>query len=204
MINFVYFGTPLFSKIVLEKLINNNYLPLALITNPDRPVGRKKIITPPETKKLILEKKLENKIKIFQPEILDEKFINSIQNLNPLFGIVCAYSKIIPGNVLNIFKKGVLGVHPSLLPKYRGPSPIQSAILNGEKESGTTIYLLDDKMDHGPILIQEKINIENLDYQTSSLKLAELGGDLLVKILPDFIENKITFVPQDENLATYT
>jgi methionyl-tRNA formyltransferase len=204
MNNFIFFGTPLFSKIILEKLINNNFLPKALITNPDRPVGRKKIITPPETKSLILEKKLENQIKIFQPENLNDNFINEIKNLRPEFGIICAYSKIIPNVLLNLFPKGILGVHPSLLPKYRGASPIQSAILNGEKESGITIYLLDDKMDHGPILIQEKINIENLYYNEALIKLANLGGDLLIKILPNFYQNKINPISQNENLATYT
>lgn len=202
--DFIFFGSPIFSKIVLETLIKNNYIPKILISNPDKPIGRKKIITPPATKKFILENNLNNKIKILQPEKLNENFINELQKEKLLFGIVCAYSKIIPNTILEILPNKILGVHPSLLPKYRGPSPIQSAILNGEKESGVSIYILDDKMDHGPILIQKKCEIDNLYYEEASKKLAELAGDILVKIIPEFLNNKIKPYLQDENLATYT
>jgi len=201
---FIFFGSPLFARIVLEKLIEKNFLPLALVCNPDKPFGRKKIITPPETKKLILEKKLENQIKIFQPEILDKNFILEIKNLNPQFAIVCAYSKIIPQEILEVFPRGVLGIHPSLLPKYRGATPIQSAILNGEKESGITIYLLDEKMDHGPILSQRKTEIQNLNFEKVLFKLAYLAGDLIIETIPNYLENKISLKYQDDLQATYT
>lgn len=204
MNKFIFFGSPDFSKIVLEKLINFNFLPQAIVCNPDRPVGRKKIITPPPTKKLILDKKLESKIKIFQPEILDENFVNILKELYPKFGIVCAYAKILPQTILDIFPAGILGIHPSLLPKYRGPSPIQTAILDGQKLSGITIYLLDDKVDHGPILAQKECSIENLNFQEVSQKLAELAGNLLCELLPQFLENKIKPIPQDDKVATYT
>lgn len=204
MNKFIFFGSPDFSKIVLEKLINFNFLPQAIVCNPDRPVGRKKIITPPPTKKLILDKKLESKIKIFQPEILDENFVNILKELHPKFGIVCAYAKILPQIILDIFPAGILGIHPSLLPKYRGPSPIQTAILDGQKLSGITIYLLDDKVDHGPILAQKECSIENLNFQEVSQKLAELAGNLLCELLPQFLENKIKPIPQNEKVATYT
>lgn len=204
MNNFVFWGTPLFAKIVLEKLIDNNYYPSIVVTNPDKPVGRKKIITPPPVKTLIFNKKLENKIKILQPEKLDQVFINQLIEEKPEFGIICAYSKIISKEILNIFPKQVLGVHPSLLPKYRGPSPIQSAILNNEKQTGITIYIVDEKMDHGPILIQKQCDIENLYYEEASQKLAELAGNILVETIPQFLNNEIKIQIQDEKLATYT
>ncbi|MCX7589344.1 MAG: methionyl-tRNA formyltransferase [Patescibacteria group bacterium] len=204
MNNFIFFGTSNFSKIVLEELINYNYLPSALITNPDKPIGRNKIITPPPTKELIFQKKLNSQVKILQPEKIDQNLINDIKNIKPEFGIICAYSKIIPVEILNIFPKGILGIHPSLLPKYRGPSPIQSSILVGEKESGTTIYLVDEKMDHGPILIQKKCLIEDLYYEEANKKLAQLSAEALLEILPKFLNNQIKTYKQDENLATYT
>ena len=201
---FIFFGSPLFARIVLEKLVKNNFLPLALVCNQDKPFGRKKIITPPETKKFILENNLENEIKIFQPEILDNDFILKLKNLNADFAIVCAYSKILSNEILNIFSKGILGVHPSLLPKYRGASPIQSTILAGEEKSGITIYLLDDKMDHGPILAQKETEIKNLNFEKVYLKLAQLGGDLISEIIPLYFNNKIIPQKQDDNQATYT
>jgi len=201
---FIFFGSPLFARIVLEKLVKNNFLPLALVCNPDKPFGRKKIITSPETKKFILENNLENEIKIFQPEILDNDFILKLKNLNADFAIVCAYSKILPNEILNIFPKGILGVHPSLLPKYRGASPIQSVILAGEEKSGITIYLLDDKMDHGPILAQKETEIKNLNFEKVYLKLAQIGGDLISETIPLYFNNKIIPQKQDDNQATYT
>jgi methionyl-tRNA formyltransferase len=204
MNNFIFFGSPLFSKIVLEKIIENGFVPKALVCNPDKPTGRKKIITPPETKKLILEKYLNKKIKILQPEKLNQEFINEILKINPSFAIVCAYSKILNKEVLNLFPKGILGVHPSILPKYRGPAPIQWTILNGEKESGVTIYLLDELTDHGPILAQQKTEILNLNFEQTQEKLANLAGELLVKTIPLFLDGKINPQIQDETLATYT
>jgi methionyl-tRNA formyltransferase len=204
---YVFFGSPKFAQIVLEKLIKNDLVPLALVCNPDKPFGRKKIITPPDTKKLVLENNLA--IKIFQPQTKEdlENIFKNDQDLAQIsFGIVAAYSKIIPKSVIETFPKGIIGVHPSLLPKYRGPSPIQSAILDGQTESGVTLYLLDEKMDHGPIIAQESIEIS--DFSLNFVKLTEilanLAADLLIKTIPLFIEGKITLHPQDEHQATYT
>ncbi len=202
MNNFIFFGSPLFAKIVLEKIIKNGFVPQALVCNPDKPVGRKKIITPPETKKIILE--LAPSVLIFQPEKLNETFINQLKELKAEFGVVCAYSKILPKEILDIFPLGILGVHPSLLPKYRGPSPIQQAILDGEEKSGVTIYLLDVLVDHGPILAQAETEIKNLSFEEAYIKLAEFAGNLLTKTLYDFLNKKIRPQPQNENLATYT
>jgi methionyl-tRNA formyltransferase len=122
----------------------------------------------------------------------------------PDFFIVAAYSKILPKEILAIPQLGTIGVHPSLLPKYRGPTPIQSAILNGEKETGVTLFLADQKIDHGPIVAQEKIEIFNSNYAHLERELGELGGDLLVRTLIPFLEGKIKPVPQNEAEATYT
>jgi len=124
---YVFFGTPEFSATILDSLIEAGYPPLALVCNPDRPFGRSKIITPPPTKKLVEEKELD--IKIFQPENKNELIEMSSEFFSDaLFGIVASYSNIIPIDVIDSAKLGIIGVHPSLLPKFRGPSPIQSVI----------------------------------------------------------------------------
>ncbi len=120
--------------------------------------------------------------------------------------IVADYGKIIPKEILDIPKHGSLNIHPSLLPKFRGPSPIQSFILSGEKETGVTIILMDEKMDHGPIIAISnlKSQISNLYYKELEEKLAELGGELLIKTIPDWIEDKIKPQEQNHSQATYT
>jgi len=198
---FVFFGTPEFAAIILEKLINAGYVPEAVVCNPDRPVGRKKIITPPPTK--VLAEKYG--IKIHQPETLaNSKF--EIRNSKLDFFVVAAYSQIIPKEILSIPRLGAIGVHPSLLPKYRGSSPIQSAILNGDEETGVSLYLMDDKMDHGQILSQRKLEFPISNFQFSILyqKLSELSADLLIETLPKFLNSEIKPLFQDESQSTYT
>lgn len=202
---FLFFGTPEFASIILQKLIAAGFIPLGVICNPDRPVGRKKIITSPPTK--ILANRLN--IPVLQPEKIEvESLKKEIHKKTKSrffdFFIVAAYSKIIPAKILKIPRLGVIGVHPSLLPKYRGPSPIQSTILNGEKVTGVTLYLLDEKMDHGPILAKKEMLVDNLSFPNLSKNLAELGGDLLAQILPKFLKKEITPLPQNETEATYT
>lgn len=193
-------GTPDFAAPALERLIKAGYKILAALTGPDKPVGRKQILTPPPIKKIALK----HQIPVLQPEkLLTLK--SQISNLNPNLIIVVAFGKIIPKEILEIPKYGSLNVHPSLLPKYRGPSPIQFAILNGEKITGTTIMLMDEKMDHGPILAQEKIVVEPKETsQTLHQKLSRLGADLLLKTIPLYLSGKIKPKPQDEKKATYT
>jgi len=203
---YIFFGTPEFAAIILEKLLGAGFVPQAVVCNPDRPVGRKKIITSPPVKAGIMnqEARIKNQIKILQPENLS-LLHNSLFMLHPDFFIVAAYANIIPGEMLKIPKMGAVGVHPSLLPKYRGPSPIQTAILNGEEETGVTLYLLDEKMDHGPIIENRKWKIENrTTYLELQKQLAELGGNLLVETIPKFLAGEIKPQPQNEELATYT
>ena len=201
---YFFFGTPKFSAAVLKKLIDGGMPPSGVVSNPDRPAGRKKIITSPPTKVLALE----HGIPVYQPEKLSKLEIENwkLEIGEPEFAVVAAYAKIIPREVINAFPKGIIGVHPSLLPKYRGASPIQSAILNGDKETGVTLYQMDEKIDHGDILVNDKFQMTNskITYEELEERLAELAGDLLVKILPDFAESGIKPAAQDESRATFT
>ena len=198
---YIFFGTPDFAAIILEKLVKAGLPPSFVVCNPDKPVGRKHIITPPSTKLLAIK----YNIPILQPEVLSNlKF--KIQNLKFDVFIIAAYAKIIPKEILEIPRLGVIGVHPSLLPKYRGSSPIQSVILNGDSETGVSLFLVDKKADHGPIFAQRALNYELriMNYGELSQKLAELGADLLVETLPKFVKGEIIPLPQDETKATYT
>jgi methionyl-tRNA formyltransferase len=198
--NFVFFGTPDFAAIILEKLIAAGFVPTAVICNPDRPVGRKKIITPPPTK-LLANK---HGIQVLQPENPSSLF-SILSSFGADFAVVAAYAKIIPKEIIDIFPRGATGVHPSLLPKYRGPTPVQSAILGGEEETGVTLYLLDEKVDHGSVLAKGKLRIADREtYGGLIEKLAVLGGELLLKTLPDYIAGKILPQAQDDGGATYT
>ncbi len=200
--NYAFFGTPDFAAIILKRLIASGDPPSVVVCNPDRPVGRKKIITSPPTKTIAQK----SDILALQPEQLDRAFGARIASFNCDFFIVAAYAKIIPAEILQIPPLGTIGVHPSLLPKYRGASPIQSVILAGERETGVTLYLLDEKMDHGPILASAKLKRESgrPAYEELQKELAELGGNLLVATLPMFFKDLIKGRPQNEAEATYT
>jgi len=197
---YVFFGTPDFAAIILEKLVKTGWLPTVVVCNPDKPVGRKQIITLPPTKVLALK----YGIKVYQPEKLEvQKLKLEIGEID--FAIVVAYAKIIPKEILELPQLGFIAVHPSLLPKYRGSSPIQTAILDGEKETGVTLFLADEKVDHGKILAASRLPLEVKDnYESLSKKLAESGGVLLIEILPKYLKNEITPLTQDESQATYT
>lgn len=201
---YIYFGTPEFSAIILEKLIDSRMSPVALVCNPDRPMGRKMIITPPPTKEMVLRKRLLA-IDILQPEKINEEFLNKLKSYEADFFVVAAYAKILPNSLLTIPRLGAIGVHPSLLPKLRGASPIQSAILDGDTQTGVTLYLLDEKVDHGPILNCAVYGMPAPHaYVNLSDILARLASSLLVKILPDFVEGKITPERQNDTEATFT
>ncbi len=200
---FVFFGTPEFAAIILQKLIDGGFIPAAVVCNPDRPVGRKKIITAPPVKQVIRNEKLESRIEILQPES-SSSLISHLSSLKPDFFIVAAYAQILPKKLLEIPRLGVIGVHPSLLPKHRGASPIQSAILDGDEKTGVTLYLLDDKMDHGPILATKSLKLKAQGYIELMEELAEAGGDLLVQALPKYLSGEIAPMAQNESEATYT
>ncbi len=201
--NFVFFGSPNFASIILEKLVKAGFIPAAVVCNPDKPVGRKKIITPPAVKSLILKHSSWN-MDILQPENLDSDFQFQVSGFKPDVFIVAAYAKILPKEIIAIPKMGAIGVHPSLLPKHRGSAPIQNQILQGDKTGGTTLFLIDEKMDNGPILSQKEIAIENQNYEELEKELADLSAELLIETLPKFLEKKITPQKQNSSFATYT
>jgi methionyl-tRNA formyltransferase len=204
---FVFFGTSRFSVILLEELkAVSGIVPDLIITAPDRPVGRKQIITPPPVK----DWAIENDVATFQPESLrnnTEELIEELKNYS-LF-IVASYGKIIPKEILDIpTEHGTLNVHPSLLPKYRGASPIQSQILNDEKNVGTTIILMDEEMDHGDIIAQKEISFTTEEfpapYNNVEEKLAKESAVLLADTLPKWISKEISATPQNHDTATFT
>ncbi len=194
-------GTPDFSVPILDVLIMN-YNIIAVVTQPDKKVGRKQILTQSPVKKFALA----NKIEVLQPEKIkgNNEFICRIKDLNPDLIIVAAYGLILPKEILDIPKFGTINIHASLLPKYRGASPIQAAILNGDKETGVTIMLVNEKMDEGPMLAQKTITISNNDnLESLHDKLSALGANLLLEILPKYLSGQIQPKSQDNSQATY-
>lgn len=203
-LNFIFWGTPDVASETLEILKENGYMPSLIVTAPDKPQGRKMLMTPPPVKAWAIE----NNVPYIQPEKLITEEIRDVlrtlgQNI-PIFFCVVAYGKIMPEEILNMPKLGSINIHYSLLPKYRGASPVESAILNGDKETGVSIQKMIYQMDAGPIIAEEKINISK-DEKASDLRkrLIKIGGELLIKTLPDFIEGKTNEIIQNENEATF-
>jgi len=198
-----FFGTPEFSVPALEILsFIPNMKTVAVFTQPDKPIGKKKIVTPPPIK--IAAKKL--KLPVFQPEKLNNQtFINQLQDLHLDVCLVVAYGKIIPDTALAIPRFGWLNIHPSLLPKYRGASPIQQAILDGKLQSGVTLMKLDKGLDTGPIIIQWSCTI-NSDETAATLhdKLSQHGAQLISDNLYNYFQGELKPIAQDNNQATIT
>lgn len=196
----IFMGTPEFGAIILEGLIKKEYKPVLVITSPDKPIGRKQVLTPSLVK--VFAQKYG--ISVIQPlKIKDAK--NKIEKLNPDLIILAAYGKIIPKEILDIPKHGSLNIHPSLLPRWRGPSPVQYTILNGDKETGVTIMKMAEKVDSGSILAQKEIKLEgNETDDTLHDKLGKLGADLLVETIAKWLKGEIKEKTQDESKATYT
>jgi methionyl-tRNA formyltransferase len=200
-IPFVFFGSPEFAVKILDVLKSHDYFPVCIVTQEDKPKGRKLIITPPPVKIWAQE----HSIPFIQPKTLrSSEIVEELAKWNAEVFIVASYGKIIPQAVLDIPKKGTLNVHPSLLPKLRGASPIPGAILQEEK-TGVSIMLLDADMDHGPILAQEVANIANWPPYADELEniLANIGGNLLVRTLPEWVQGNITAVEQEHDKATF-
>ena len=209
-LNFVFWGTPDVASETLEILKQNGYMPSLIITATDKPQGRKMLITPPPVKVWAIK----NNIPYIQPEKLHQEFFNKLKpsclEPNCLF-LVVAYGKIIPEEILNIPKLGSINIHYSLLPKYRGASPVESAILNGDTVTGVTIQKMIFKMDAGPILAEEKTNIFP-DEKAGDLRkrLIKIGGEMIVKLLTPsasgtspHIGGGWVGVEQDENETTF-
>lgn len=197
----IFLGNPEFALPSLEALVKENYQIAGVITSPDKPTGRKQILTPPPVK--VLARK--NNLSVYQPKDKNE-LLEIVKELQPDLAVVVAYGMIFPKEVLDIPKYGFINIHPSLLPKYRGATPIQAAILNGDEKTGVSLFLIDEKMDHGQILAKREFELPITNFQFSNLfqKLAEFGANLLIETLPKYVNGKIIPLPQDDSLATYT
>lgn len=196
----IFMGTASFSKQVLEKLLENNYNVVAVVTQPDRFVGRKKVLTMPEVKEVALA----SGIPVYQPLKIKEEY-QEIIALEPDLIITAAYGQIVPEAVLNAPKIGCINVHASLLPKYRGGAPVHYAIMEGEEVTGVTIMYMVKKMDAGNIISQVEVPI-GAEETTGELyeRLSIAGAELLLETLPSVLAGTNESIAQDESLVTYS
>lgn len=197
--NYTFFGTPEFAEIILENLIKKDFKPSTVVCNPDRPAGRNQVITPPPTKVIAQE----NNIDLYQPEKLSiYEFKKHIPNHD--FAVLAAYGKIIPKEIIEYFPKGIIGVHPSLLPKYRGPTPIRSAMLDKEEATGVTLFLTEKGVDSGPIISQREVNIGGMTYPELKKELANIGSKMVAEDVSGYLAGKIDPKPQEGSKASQT
>ena len=195
----VFMGTPQFASKILEGLLINEYNIVCVVCQPDKAVGRKHLLQACPVKQLSNDKM----IPVISPENIKNDY-QEILEYKPDLIITCAYGQIIPKQILDYPKYKCINVHASLLPKYRGASPIQSALINGENKTGVSLMYMNEKMDAGDILYQESIDIDIHDTNTSLFaKLADLGLKILLEHLPDIFEDNINPIRQDEDLVTY-
>ena len=196
----VFFGTEEFSAISLQALINAGFEISAIITKPDSRKGRGQKLQAPTVKKI--GEKFE--IPVLQPSKMSE-IVDFIENLpvRPI-GVLVSFGRIIPQNIIELFDGGIVNVHPSLLPKYRGPSPIESAIFSGDKKTGVSIMSLSKEMDAGDVYIQEEFPLKGNE---TSLELYEtcgkIGAEMLINHLPAIMSAKMTANPQNDSEASY-
>ena len=196
----VFMGTPDFAANILEGLIKAEYNIVAVVTQPDAEIGRKRVLTPSSVKSVALKYNIPvltpNKIRLEYEPVLAYK---------PDLIITSAYGQIIPSEILDYPKYKCINTHGSLLPKYRGASPIQSAIMNGETTTGMSIMYMNEKMDEGDILVQKTIDIDIHDTSTTLFnKMSQLTLDILLDFLPKLFNNDINPIKQDDSKATYT
>lgn len=199
-LNFAFFGTPDVASKTLDILKKEGYLPSIIITSPDKASGRGLSIK--ETPVSIWAK--ENNIKILKIEKIDEDFTKEFEKLNLDLSIVVAYGKILPEDLINTPKLGTINIHYSLLPKYRGASPVESTLLNGDTTTGVSIQQMEFKLDSGPIIAEENIDIDINETKTKLKdKLIKIGGELLCKIIPNIIDKNINPKIQDESCVSF-
>ncbi|TFG35331.1 MAG: methionyl-tRNA formyltransferase, partial [Parcubacteria group bacterium] len=195
----IFLGTPEFGAIILEEMINSDYCPSLVFTMPDEPVGRKQILTPPPVKVIAQKYGIPflqtKKVQEFRPEI---------EKLNPDLIVSAAFGQIFPQDILDMPKFKSLNVHPSILPKYRGSSPIQAAILSGDEETGVSIILMDKLLDHGPIIaMSQPVLTDNYNFKELTKKLALDGAKTLIEAIPLWLEGKIDPKEQDDSRAVF-
>ena len=197
---FAFFGTPYVGRDTLLKLLEHGWKPEVVIANPDAPRGRKQVMTASETKVLAQE----HGIPVLTPESLDSDFIESLAKYACDFAVVVAYGKILPEALINAFSKGVLNIHYSLLPKYRGASPVEAALLSDDKETGVTIQKMVHKLDAGDIIAaRTEAVLPDDTVITLRARLIALGGDLLADTLPKYLNSEIKPLEQNEAEVTF-
>ncbi|MDR6227231.1 methionyl-tRNA formyltransferase [Desmospora profundinema] len=197
----VFMGTPDFAVPSLRALVTKGYRVVGVVTQPDRPRGRKRILTPPPVKVAAKEWDLP----VFQPErVRSPEALDELLAWEPDLIVTAAYGQILPRKLLETPRHGCINVHASLLPRYRGGAPIHHALIQGEKETGVTIMYMVEALDAGDMLAQESIPIE-ADDDVASLhdKLSRIGADLLLQTLPPLLRGEITPVPQDPDAVTF-
>lgn len=201
----VFMGTCNFAVSIMEKLVDSNYNLAAVYTQPDRAQNRGLKVSCCPIKNFTNNKKLKN-IKISEPDSLSTaEEIKKFKDISPDLVVVAAYGKMIPDSMLKIPKYGFINVHPSLLPKYRGPSPIQTALLNEDEITGISIIKLSDKMDAGDILFQQKLKINKGENALKlNQRLSELSAEILPEVIDNYLDGKIKAIQQDDEKATFT
>lgn len=199
---YIFFGTGRFAEIVLTGLLQSGLKPAMVVTQPDKPVGREQLVTSSAVKQIALK----NNLPFIQPASLKKsESFQAFFDLKPDLNIVADYGELIPLSIINLPHLKTVNIHPSLLPKYRGAAPIQAAILNGDTETGVSIMLMDEEMDHGPIVAISKMQLTDSKRHEELLEdLGRRGAELLINILSDYLEGKIKPVEQNHSLASYT
>lgn len=200
MNDFAYFGTPYVARDTLRALVEEGYTPRVVISSPDAAKGRGLHLTPSDTKAWAQEHGLP----VETPEVFDAAFLEALAGYGCQFAIVVAYGKILSQPLLDMFPRGVINVHYSLLPSYRGASPVETALRNGDACTGVTIQQMAYKLDSGNILAQRKVSIELTDTTlTLRPRLIATGAELLIEVLPSFMSGQLPGVPQDEDDVSY-
>ena len=195
----IFFGTEEYSLVALKALVENDFDVVAVVTKPDMIKGRgRKLVAPP-----VKAYAIEQNIAVWQPTKLTE-IADKITALQPVAGVLVAYGKIIPQRIINLFTPGIINLHPSLLPLYRGPSPIESAIANLDQQTGVSIMQLDAEMDAGSVYSPIRLSLTQTETKHELYdKLFALGSLELIKILPDIVSGKLQPTTQDHSQATY-
>ena len=195
----IFFGTEAFSADALRALIASNFNVVAVVTKPDQPKGRGHKLTEPLVKTIARE----HDIPVWQPTKLAD-VAEQITSLQPVAGVLVSYGKIIPQSIIDLFTPGIINVHPSLLSRYRGPSPIEAAIIHHDNQTGVTIMQLSAAMDAGPIYAQRIIPLDHTETKPALYAtLSRIGNQLLIDTLPDILSGALTPTPQNDADVTY-
>ncbi len=197
-----FFGTPDFAVPTLRRLAASDHQVALVVTRPDKPVGRRQVLTPPPVAELANELELP----LAQPKSLKKgDFVDELRAIDPDVAVVVAYGRLIPSEMLDVPRHGCVNLHPSLLPRHRGPSPIQWALVSGDRVTGVTTMLLDEGMDTGPVLLQRSTEIDPKETaEQLSPRLAEMGAELMIATLDGLADGSVEAKPQSDQGANVT